>query len=154
MCCASTIRIIREYTIPNVCGAVITTNHLNDGIYLPEDDGRHFVAWSEIKKEDFADDYFSAIYRYYNEEGGIAAVAHYLANLDLTGFDPKAPPPRTQAFWTIVNASRRLPEDAELADVLDRLKNPDAVTLTRVQNKAGEGISEEEEKKGTHLSPG
>ena len=116
---------IREYTIPNVCGAVITTNHLNDGIYLPEDDGRHFVAWSEIKKEDFADDYFSAIYRYYNEEGGIAAVAHYLANLDLTGFDPKAPPPRTQAFWTIVNASR-VPEDAELADVLDRLKNPDA----------------------------
>lgn len=43
---------IREYNIANVCGAVITTNHKNDGIYLSSDDRRHFVAWSSCQKED------------------------------------------------------------------------------------------------------
>jgi hypothetical protein len=39
------------------------------------------------------------------------------------------PPPRkTQAFWEIVNSSRA-PEDAELADALDALGFPGAVTL-------------------------
>jgi hypothetical protein len=35
-----------------------------------------------------------------------------LENLDLSGFDPKAPPPHTDAFFEIVNASRS-PEDAQ-----------------------------------------
>jgi len=37
----------------NVCGVVITTNHKTDGIYLPADDRRHYVAWSDLAKEDF-----------------------------------------------------------------------------------------------------
>ena len=41
---------------------------------------------------------------------------------------PKPPPPKTPAFWDIVDANRA-PEDAELADILDAMKNPDAVTL-------------------------
>jgi hypothetical protein len=48
---------------------------------------------------------------------------------------PKAPPPQTPAFWDIVTVSRS-PEDAELADVLDRLGNPEATTLARVQIEA------------------
>ena len=36
----------------------------------------------------------------------------YLAELDISGFDPKAPPPKTPAFWDIVDAGRA-PEDAE-----------------------------------------
>src|SRR5262249_49400191 len=66
---------------------------------------------------------------------GNAAIAEYLAAYDLSKFDPKAPPPLTAAFWQIVDASRA-PEDAELADVLDSVGNPDAVTLSRVQNAA------------------
>ena len=50
-------------------------------------------------------------------------VAAYLASLDISGFDPKAPSPKTPAFWDIVDANRA-PEDAELADVLDRMGNP------------------------------
>ena len=37
--------------ISNVVGVIITTNHKTDGIFLPEDDRRHFVAWSELTKE-------------------------------------------------------------------------------------------------------
>ena len=106
-----------EYAIPNVCGVIITTNHKSDGIYLPADDRRHFVAWSDLDKSDFTPDYWNELWQWYGR-GGLDVVAHYLQNLDLADFNPKAPPPQTDAFFEIVNASRS-PEDAELADALD-----------------------------------
>jgi len=54
---------------------------------------------------------------------------------DLSGFDPKAPPPKTSAFWEIVNANRA-PEDAELQDALDALGWPNVVTLDQVASQA------------------
>jgi hypothetical protein len=125
---------LREYYLFNLCGVVITTNNKTDGIYLPAEDRRHMVAWSSLSKDDFAKDYWRKLYAWYLK-GGNAAVAAYLANWDLSGFDPKAPPPKTEAFWEIVNASRA-PEDAELADVLDVLGRPDVVTLDRVASQA------------------
>ncbi len=125
---------LREYLILNLCGVIITTNHNTDGIYLADDDRRHFVAWSNLRKEDFADGYWREIYAWY-ANGGYERVAASLPAVDLTAFDPKAPPPKTQAFWEIVNASRA-PEDAELADVLDELKHPDVVTLDQVASTA------------------
>ena len=125
---------LREYSVLNCCGVIITTNHKADGIFLPADDRRHYVAWSDATKEDFAADYWTTLWGWY-ENGGYGHVAAYLAGLDLSGFDPKASPPKTAAFWDIVDASRA-PEDAELADVLDRLGNPNATTLIRVQNAA------------------
>jgi len=41
---------LREYYVMNCCGVIITTNHKADGIYLPADDRRHFVAWSSLAK--------------------------------------------------------------------------------------------------------
>jgi hypothetical protein len=120
---------LREYSVMNVCGVLITTNHKSDGIYLPSDDRRHYVAWSEAVKEDFSPDYWNLLYHWYVAEGGLRHVAAYLAEYDLSDFDPKAPPPKTAAFYDIVDANRA-PEDADLADVLDACKRPDAVTLT------------------------
>ena len=37
---------LREHYVFNCLGFIITTNHKTDGIYLPADDRRHFVAWS------------------------------------------------------------------------------------------------------------
>ncbi len=125
---------LREYSVLNVTGVIITTNHKSDGIFLPPDDRRHFVAWSDLLKEDFADDYWNKFWRWY-KAGGIEDVAAYLAAIDLSPFDPKAPPPKTPAFWAIVDASRA-PEDAELADVLDALGNPKVLTLARIQAEA------------------
>jgi hypothetical protein len=126
---------LREYSVLNCCGVIITSNHKTDGIFLPPDDRRHFVAWSDLTKEDFASDYWKAIWGWY-EHGGFGHVAAYLAELDISSFDPKAPPPKTAAFWDIVDANRA-PEDAELADVLDQLGNPAAVTLSELSTKAG-----------------
>jgi hypothetical protein len=126
---------IHEYSIPNVCSIVVTTNHKTDGIYLPADDRRHFVAWSELSKDDFDPEYWASLWHWY-ESGGDGHVAAYLAGLDLSGFDPKAPPPKTQAFWEIVDASRS-PEDAEMQDAIDHLAGynnqpPDALTLNQI----------------------
>jgi hypothetical protein len=109
---------LREHYIMNCCGVIITTNHKVDGIYLSPDDRRHYVAWSNLTKEDFEQVYWDTLWGWY-DGGGDRHVAAYLAGLDLTPFNSKAPPLRTPAFWDIVNA-HRAPEDAELADTIDR----------------------------------
>lgn len=121
---------IREYAVMNVCGVIITSNHKSDGVYLPADDRRHFVAWSDRTKEDFTADYWNGLWSWYGSSG-FAHVAAYLSALDLSQFDPKAPPPKTAAFWDIVDANRA-PENAELADALDALGNPAAFTLAEL----------------------
>jgi hypothetical protein len=68
-------------------------------------------------------------------DGGIHHVSAYLSELDISGFDAKAPPPKTAAFWAIVDANR-VPEDAELADVLDRMGNPDVTTIAKIASMA------------------
>jgi hypothetical protein len=127
---------LREYPVLNVCGIVITTNHKTDGIYLPPDDRRHFVAWSDLTKDDrrFLGGYWDSLWQWY-EEGGLGHVTAFLRERDLSGFDAKAPAPKTPAFWAIVDAGRA-PEDSELADVLDKMGNPDALTLLRIINAA------------------
>jgi hypothetical protein len=125
---------LHEYVVPNVTGILMTTNHKTDGIYLPADDRRHYVAWSTFTKEDFTAAYWRELYKWY-EGGGYAHVAAYLHAVDLSDFDPKAPPPHTEAFHDIVNANRA-PEDAELADALDALASPAAVTLGAIEGRA------------------
>lgn len=123
---------LREHYVTNVALVIITTNHKTNGIYLPADDRRHFVAWSTLRKEEFDEAYWTALYDWY-QGGGNEIIAHYLLNLDIADFNPKTPPPKTQAFWEIVDASRA-PEDAEMADALDGLGRPDAVTLNQIKN--------------------
>jgi hypothetical protein len=131
---------LREHYVFNCLGFIITTNHKTDGIYLPADDRRHYVAWSNLSKDDFDAGYWSTLWHWYVAEG-FGHVAAYLGELDLSGFDVKAPPPKTPAFWNIVNASQA-PEDAELADVLDALGNSNAITRTQLITKASGGIAE------------
>jgi Family of unknown function (DUF5906) len=145
--CASPPDVLRvdekhlpEHYVPNVLGFIITTNHKTDGIYLPANDRRHYVAWSDCKKEEFTKDCWIELWRWY-DQGGRENVAAYLSQFDLSKFDPKAPPLQTPAFQNIINASRA-PEDAELADVLDELGNPDAVTIAELMTKATGEIAE------------
>ena len=125
---------LREHSVFNCCGIVITTNHKAGGIFLPADDRRHYVAWSALTKDDFVRGYWSRLWGWY-ARGGHRHITAYLSELDLTGFDPKAPPPKTAAFWDIADTGRSS-EDAELADVLDELRNPNAVTLAQIRRAA------------------
>ena len=132
---------LREHYVFNVLGFLVTTNHKTDGIYLPADDRRHYVAWSNYTKEQFAKKYWNRLWRWYLNDGGFAHVTAYLSQLDISAFDPNAPPPKTPAFWDIVNASRA-PEDGELADVIDALGNPAALYLKMLVDKATGEIAE------------
>lgn len=131
---------LREHYIVNVCGIIITSNYKTDGIYLPPDDRRTYVAWSDLVKGDFSPGYWKKLWRWY-AKGGIEHVIAYLAKLDISAFDPKAPPPKTQAFWDIVDANRA-PELSELADVLDKMENPAATTLAAILGTANGDIYE------------
>jgi hypothetical protein len=131
---------LREYAVWNVCAVVITTNHKTDGLYLPADDRRHFVAWSNKTKDDFLPAYWITLHRWY-AAGGDQHVAAYLAAHDLASFDPKAPAPKTPAFWDIVDANRA-PEDAELADALEAIGNPPATTLAQIAAKASPSFAD------------
>lgn len=131
---------LREYAVWNVCGVIITTNHKTDGLYLPADDRRHYVAWSNRTKEEFPTDYWKELYLWY-ASGGDRHVAAFLAEFDLSDFDPKAPPPKTPAFWDVVDANRA-PEDAELADALQTLGDPRATTLADIAGRAAPGFAD------------
>jgi hypothetical protein len=125
---------LREHSVFNVSGVIITTNYKTDGIYLPAGDRRHFVAWSDLTKEQFSESYWNSLWGWYRK-GGINDVVAYLATLDISAFDAKAPPPKTAAFWQIVDANRA-PEEAELYDALDHMNWPDATTLETIATLA------------------
>lgn len=121
---------LRECSVLNLCGVIITTNYKTGGIYLPADDRRHYVAWSDLSQKDFNNYYWQELYKWY-DSGGIGHVVAYLKTMDISGFDPKAPPAKTAAFWSIVDASRA-PEDAELADAIEALGNPSVFTVNHL----------------------
>lgn len=123
---------VPQYAAVNVCGVIMTSNHL-DALYLAPDDRRHFVCVSTKTQDDFAPAYWDDINAWF-ANGGNEAVAYYLANLDLTAFNAKAPPPKTAA-WHMVVAAGVAPESGDLADVIESLGKPDALTLQMVKAK-------------------
>ena len=71
---------LREHYVLNVTFVIITTNHKQNGIYLPADDRRHYVAWSNLKKEDFDPEYWNRMYAWY-DCGGSEAICGLPARL-------------------------------------------------------------------------
>jgi hypothetical protein len=138
---------LKEHDVFNVNATVETTNHKLDGIYLPADDRRTYVAWSDCTKDDFDEAYWNEIWGFYNH-GGDQNIAAYLAQRDLSGFNPKAPPFKTEAWHAIVG-SNIAPEESELSDAIELLKNPevpegaapialDALTLAMIETVANQ----------------
>src|SRR5262249_40745744 len=56
---------IREYSVWNVCGVILTTNYKTNGLYLPADDRRHYVAWSTLQEGDFDVVRWKTLYAWY-----------------------------------------------------------------------------------------
>jgi uncharacterized protein DUF5906 len=73
---------LREYDVFNVCGVIITTNYKTNGIYLPADDRRHFVAWSTVPKETFSEKYWTDMWAWY-EAGGFGHLSTRFGHIRL-----------------------------------------------------------------------
>lgn len=122
---------VPQYAAVNVCGVIMTSNH-NDALYIPADDRRHYVCLSNRDREELPPGYFEDMHAWF-ENGGSAAVAHYLANLDLSDFGAKAPPPKT-AGWHMLVAAGLAPESGDLTDVIEAMDKPAALTLQTVRS--------------------
>src|SRR5262249_46460209 len=122
-------KYINEYYILNRAGMIITTNY-RDGLCLPADDRRHDVNFSERRGEEFPKEFWNKFWARY-DAGGFNHVAALLYQYDLSNFDPKAEPPKTDAFWYMVEANRGVAY-GELADAIDALKNPPVLTINEL----------------------
>ena len=141
-------KYVPEYISLSRAGFITTSNH-DDALYMPSDDRRNGIAKSECTSDDFLSDYFDKLYRWYFHEHGINHVAALLQHYHLSNFNPKLAPPKTEAFWSMVNVDRG-PEHSELADAIDavavelghkrdangNIKPPDALTLAMLATKA------------------
>ena len=90
----------REAT--NLANFVFLSNH-HDALFLDDRDRRFFV-W-EITADrlpvDVANKYVG-----WRDTGGLSALLHYLLNYDISGFNPKAPAPMTDAKQQMANDNR------------------------------------------------
>ena len=58
---------IKQHPMFNLVGPIVTTNHLTDGLYLPPEDRRCYVAWSECRPEEFTGQYWNELWNWYRE---------------------------------------------------------------------------------------
>ena len=107
------------YYVPNVMGIVFTSNNKLNGLYIDADDRRHFVAWSAVSKRE--DNYYAHLADWLNMKGGKQAVVGYLRRLDIQGWNPKAAPPKTEAWHQIVAANSN-PDETAMGDALEGLQ--------------------------------
>lgn len=105
----------RQYVAWNVVRWLLFTNYWN-AMPMPEVDRRNFV----IQNPNICQpsDYYAELYNMVEEQELIDAVAHYLATLDLSGFNPGEKPPINAAKQRVIEAGRNDFESA-LVQVLE-----------------------------------
>jgi len=141
-------KYIPEYYILNRVGMIVTTNY-RDALRLPADDRRHYVGFSECRSEEFPTEYWDEFWSWY-ETGGFAHVAALLYQHDLSSFNPKAEPRKTEAFHYMVTVSSGAAY-GEIADAIDELGNPQALTINELMVVAPnlETLRDPEKRKNT-----
>jgi hypothetical protein len=140
---------LKEYPIANVTSIIYTTNYRTDSLYIPPGDRRHYVDWSDRDASEFPEGFWPSMYHWLAEEGNRHGAA-YLMQRDISKFDAKAPPLKTQAYFNMVDAGRPQ-EDSELADLIDSAGNPKAFTINDLTSVSGSNdISAPFSMKGPH----
>jgi len=134
------------YYVPNVTFCVITTNSAKESLYIPADDRRLYIASSRIsRKEDIDQDgYFDDLYDWLDRKGGKDAAADFLMTLDVSHFNPTRPPPRTQAWWNVVEAGNS-EDDVDLRNTLEGLRWPRALRFDELVKRVpmlGHGLTD------------
>jgi hypothetical protein len=123
---------LREHSVFNVMGVIITSNR-KDSFYLPADDRRHFVAWTRSPRRSFrtaTGARFGVGIR-----PAVIAMSPPISRRSTSSPSTRRHRHKTAAFWKIVEANRA-PENPEFADAIDKLGNPDVVTVDMIRKKA------------------
>lgn len=132
-----------EYPIPNVMGVIYTTNNRTGGLWLPEDDRRHYVAWSDLQAKDIPEEYFRTYYQWLHD-GGAEHVAALMHQRDLSQFDPGERPLKTRSMQKMVQAARS-PEYEEFLTILNQMGFPDAIMIGELIDQANSNLGKADE---------
>jgi len=92
-----------QFSIPNVTNFAFTSNNF-DPFYLADTD-RRFWVWEIPHSKPLPADAYERFHRWKESREGIAALHYHLLHLDLTGFNPDAPAPMTQAKESMIELS-------------------------------------------------
>jgi hypothetical protein len=127
---------VKQHPVANVLRLVITTNHLTDGLHIDPKDRRHHCAWSDAQA--MSEDDAKALWDWYETQGGLQHVSHYLTTLDLVarGWNHAAPPRRT-AWWHTLTAAGGSAEEERFADALEKLQRPEWLTIPALAEAGG-----------------
>lgn len=96
---------------------VVAFSNERAAISIPSDDRRWFCLWADAARMPEAD--AVALWNWYQNRGGFAAVAAYLYARDVSAFNPGATPPMTEAKMIMVEQGRSMGE-SYLVDIISR----------------------------------
>jgi hypothetical protein len=105
------------YELPDVINYMLTSNQA-DALYIENADRRVFII--EISGEPMAQKFYDSYDVWYRKAENAAAVFYHLQHVDLSGFNPKAKAPMTDAKMAMIEVSGT---DAE-GRVRDFIRNP------------------------------
>lgn len=128
-----------QYEMNMFCGVIITTNHLETGVYIPPGDRRYdvmvsatatemgFKPWDDCSEDRFRMNYFDELWGWFLREGGSSHVAALLMERDLRGWSSQNGQRKTQAYEDVVVAG--LTSEHWLLDAFETMGDPDVVRL-------------------------
>jgi hypothetical protein len=96
---------------------VVAFSNERAAITISTEDRRWFCLWAECDKLPEAE--AVALWNWYKNRGGFAAVAHYLATRDVSAFNPSAPPPMTEAKAIMTEQGQSMAESF-IIDLIER----------------------------------
>jgi len=91
---------VKSYWETNHCNIIFLSNETMP-LVLERDDGRFVVVWTPPK---LSPEFYKDVEREV-DAGGVAALYHYLLNMDLGDFGPHTPPPMTSAKRELMDLS-------------------------------------------------
>lgn len=113
-------KYVPSYTVPDCINYYFTSNH-PDAFFLEDDDRRFFV--HEVRGLPRDDVFYKQYMKWLDQDGGAAALFHYLLHLDVSDFNPSAHAPVTQSKKDMIDAGR-----SDLGSWVQRVKaDPDKV---------------------------
>jgi hypothetical protein len=125
---------------------VVAFSNERAAISIPSDDRRWFCLWAEASRMPEAD--AVALWNWYQNRGGFAAVAAWLYARDVSAFNPGAAPPMTEAKMIMVEQGRSMGE-SYLVDIISRrlgefapgvVAAPFYALCDRLQGQAAPGV--------------
>ena len=125
---------------------VVAFSNERAAIAIPSDDRRWFCLWADVAR--MPEQEATALWNWYTNCGGFAAVAAHLHARDVSAFNPSATPPMTEAKMIMVEQGRSIAE-SYLVDVIARrlgdfsegvVAAPFYALCDRLQGQAAPGI--------------